>query len=134
MPEKHPPVGIIIARPSEIMPVYEAAVGTLGLSVVSENFWIIKDDPEVYTHFIRKYDPRVLIVDIPPPYAENQEFAQFLAAREESADRRFVYTTTSRNLARSGKDWILRPTATYFNELIDAVSRDSDFPDQTKSA
>lgn len=85
-------VGVINSDP-DITSLLAFAVELEGFHTATENFNKIKDQAELYTRFINLYDPKVIVIDVPPPFKENFDFVQNLEARPESHGRGFVRTT-----------------------------------------
>ncbi len=66
-----------------------------GFVVVTAHVPDIKAGREDVLAFLQRYDPRVVIYDISPPYAENWTFFRLLQDTDAARGRRFILTTTN---------------------------------------
>lgn len=67
-----------------------------GFVVNAEYLLALKRDLGMYREFVSKYNPRVLLIDIPIPYEENWSFVQQLQNLPESQERGFVFLTSNK--------------------------------------
>lgn len=94
MPEQEYLIGII-HQDKDIARLMEDIVGELGFRSASEEFSDIQQEPVRYTQFINQFDPKILVIGIPPPYEPNWEFVSSLIEQEESQDRGFIVTSSN---------------------------------------
>ena len=93
--EKPPVVAVINSTP-DVIDMLRLALEAAGIAMVSSYTHEIRDGKLDVESFMRLHDPKVIIYDIAPPYANNWLLFQHIASRPIMKDRQFVLTTTNK--------------------------------------
>jgi two-component SAPR family response regulator len=126
MEKRLPRVGIMNSN-TELIELIEIILKDAGYITAGIHLLKVKENLELYSEFLKKYNPDVWIIDIPIPYDVNYYFVKNLIARKESRGRAFVLTSTN----KSKLDELVGPTNTLelvgkpfdMSELVDAVEK-----------
>ena len=72
----------------------------LGVRAVGGHVIDLKSGKPDFAEFVKRYNPKVIIFDITPPYGENWEFLQMLLQDDAAKNREFVLTTANERLLK----------------------------------
>jgi DNA-binding NtrC family response regulator len=90
------PVVAVLNASEDVVGMLREALQEEGFTVVTAHVPDIKAGREDLIAFLRRYDPRVVVYDISPPYEENWTFLRLIQDTEAARGRAFVLTTTNR--------------------------------------
>ncbi|HZU67659.1 MAG TPA: hypothetical protein VFA09_10315 [Ktedonobacteraceae bacterium] len=93
-----PNVVAIINSNEDIVEAIRLILGDAGFVTVGAHLVDFKKGRQDFVAFLREHNPRVLVIDIAPPYEENWNFFQLLKNSEATKGRQFVLTTTNRKV------------------------------------
>lgn len=99
MPERKKLVGVIESDPSTLR-LLQYCLEREGFKTSGEFFTHVQDI-EHYSQFTKRYNPRIIVFDVPYPYEQNLEYIKQLIALKESKNRGFVITTTNKRLLKT---------------------------------
>ncbi len=99
------PVVAVFNSSADVVTLLREVLQEEGFVVVTAHVPDIKAGREDVLAFLQRYEPRVVIYDISPPYAENWTFFRLLQDTEAARGRQFIVTTTNlRALAETAGD------------------------------
>lgn len=117
----------IITSDEDLSNLIACVIETAGFQTASENLWRIRAEPDRYGTFLTDLDPKVLVMDIPPPYQPNLQLVDGLISLPQSRGRKFVITATDKTGLES---LVTKPEITGFvkqpfdlDELIQTVTK-----------
>ena len=90
-----PPVVAILNTNDDTVEMLRMMLEIEGMVAVSAHVNEIKRGELDFGSFLREHDPKVVIVDIPPPYDRSWLLTQHLRAMPAAAGRHFVITSTN---------------------------------------
>ena len=82
----------------DVVKLLRAALDLAGFKTVEGHIPEVKRGREDFAAFLEVHDPDVIVYDLSPPYLENWRFFQVMLNDETAKHRRFVLTTTSKQL------------------------------------
>ena len=82
----------------DVVKLLRAALDLAGFKTVEGHIPEVKRGREDFAAFLKVHDPDVIVYDLSPPYLENWRFFQVMLNDETAKHRRFVLTTTSKQL------------------------------------
>jgi DNA-binding NtrC family response regulator len=91
-----PPVAAVINSTPDAIDMLRLALEGAGIAMVSAFTHDIRDGKVDIESFMRQHDPKVVVYDIAPPYANNWLLFQHVANLPVMRDRQFVLTTTNK--------------------------------------
>ena len=90
-----PPVVAILNTNDDTVEMLRILLESQGMVAVSAHLSDIKRGDFDFGGFLREHDPRVVIIDVAPPYDRSWLLVKHLRSLPVSANRRFVYTSTN---------------------------------------
>jgi DNA-binding response OmpR family regulator len=105
----------IVNSNEDLVNIVREALEDDGFTVATAHIAHIKQGQEDFLRFLDHHDPRVVIWDLAPPYAENWTFVQTLRAVPKVGQRHFVFTTVNRGALRSE---VQAPEVQHAHELL----------------
>jgi hypothetical protein len=90
-----PPVVAILNTNDDTVEMLRMMLELEGILAVSAHVNDIKRGELDFGSFLREHDPKVVIIDIPPPYDRSWLLTQHLRAMPAAAGRKFVLTSTN---------------------------------------
>jgi DNA-binding NtrC family response regulator len=93
--EKPPVVAVINSTP-DVIDMLRLALEGAGIATVSAFTHDIRDGQVDIEAFVSQHDPKVVVYDIAPPYANNWLLFQHIANLPVMQARQFVLTTTNK--------------------------------------
>ena len=91
----NPPVVAILNTNDDTVEMLRMMLELEGILAVSAHANEVKRGEFDFGGFLREHDPKVVIVDIPPPYDRSWLLTQHLRAMPAAAGRKFVLTSTN---------------------------------------
>ncbi|HLH63983.1 MAG TPA: hypothetical protein VKV20_20085 [Ktedonobacteraceae bacterium] len=88
----------IINSNEDIVEAIRLILGDAGFVTVGAHLVDFKKGRQDFVAFLGEYNPKVIILDIAPPYEENWNFFQLLKNSEAAKGRQFILTTTNRKV------------------------------------
>jgi DNA-binding NarL/FixJ family response regulator len=92
---RNPPVVAILNTNDDTVEMLRMMLELEGILAVSAHANEVKRGELDFGGFLREHDPKVVIVDIPPPYDRSWLLTQHLRAMPAAAGRKFVLTSTN---------------------------------------
>lgn len=96
-----------------------------GYHAVGELLENFKEDKAYFAAFCQQYQPQVIILDIPPPYAESWDFFHLLKDSKAADGRQFLLTTTNKRVleqvAGKAEEFEILGKPFDFEELLTAL-------------
>ena len=90
-----PPVVAILNTNDDTVEMLRMMLESNGMVGVSMHINAIKRGEADFGAFLEEHDPRVLIIDLPPPYDRSWLMYQHLRATPSARKRQFVLTSTN---------------------------------------
>jgi DNA-binding NtrC family response regulator len=126
MKSEKPTVAVVNSN-EEIIEGLQLLLTDMGYPSVTGHVISFKRGKEDFIKFLKENDPRVIIIDIAPPYEENWRFFKLLKNLKESEGRSFIITTTNKHMLEE----LVGPTKTHeivgkpfdMKEIVDAVDQ-----------
>lgn len=126
MPEKKIVIGLINSN-AEILEVLSLAFQMEGFKTVTAHLQTFKENPKKYTQFLKRHKPKVLVIDVPPPYEENWGYAKKMKDTEITKTIGFVFTSTNKQRLEElvGKTEVIELIGKPYDliEIVQAASR-----------
>jgi DNA-binding NarL/FixJ family response regulator len=94
-PKKGPPVVAILNTNDDTVEMLRVMIESEGMVAVSAHVSEIRRGALDFGSFLQEHDPKVIIVDLPPPYDRSWLMFQHLRSTESARHRRFVLTSTN---------------------------------------
>lgn len=122
--EHQKPLVGIIESDVDIAKLLKEVFRENGFLAASELFSKVKQHQECFVVFLKKYNPRVLIIDIPYPYQENWEYIKKLRRLKESERRGFIALTNNRlSLTNISEEILMVKKPFDLDDVINAVKK-----------
>jgi DNA-binding NarL/FixJ family response regulator len=90
-----PPVVAILNTNDDTVEMLRAMLESEGMVAVSAHVSEIRRGGLDFGSFLQEHDPKVIIVDLPPPYDRSWLMFEHLRTIESAKHRRFVLTSTN---------------------------------------
>ena len=88
----------IINSNEDIVEAIRLILGDAGFVTVGAHLVDFKKGRQDLVAFLQEHNPKVIVVDIAPPYEENWNFFQLMKDSQAAKDRHFVLTTTNKKI------------------------------------
>ena len=88
----------IINSNEDIVEAIRLILGDAGFVTVGAHLVDFKKGRQDLVAFLQEHNPKVIVVDIAPPYEENWNFFQLMKDSQAAKDRQFVLTTTNKKI------------------------------------
>ena len=93
-----PNVVAIINSNEDIVEAIRLILGDAGFVTVGAHLVDFKKGRQDLVAFLQEHNPRVIVLDIAPPYEENWNFFQLIKNTLAAEGRQFVLTTTNKKI------------------------------------
>ncbi len=93
-----PNVVAIINSNEDVVEAIRLILGDAGFVTVGAHLVDFKKGRQDLVAFLQEHNPKVIVLDIAPPYEENWNFFQLMKNSEVVKSREFVLTTTNRKV------------------------------------
>ena len=88
----------VINSNEDIVETIQLVLSDAGFVAVGSHLVDFKKGRKDFVAFLQEHNPKVIVLDIAPPYQENWAFFQLMRNAREVADRKFVLTTTNKKI------------------------------------
>jgi CheY-like chemotaxis protein len=93
-----PDVVAIINSNEDVVEAIRLILGDAGFVTVGAHLVDFKKGRLDLVTFLQEHNPRVIVLDIAPPYVENWNFFQLMKDTQAANGRQFVLTTTNKKI------------------------------------
>src|SRR5690349_19503607 len=93
-----PNVVAVINSNEDIVESIRLILGDAGFVTVGAHLVDFKKGRQELVAFLQEHNPKVIVLDIAPPYEENWNFFQLMKNSQEVSGRHFVLTTTNKKI------------------------------------
>jgi DNA-binding NtrC family response regulator len=93
-----PNVVAIINSNEDIVEAIRLIIDDAGFSTVGAHLVDFKKGKKDLVAFLQEHNPRVIVLDIAPPYEENWNFFQLMKSSQAAEGCHFVLTTTNKKV------------------------------------
>jgi len=122
-----PNVVAIINSNEDVVEAIRLILGDVGFITVGAHLVDFKKGRRDLVSFLQEHNPRVIVLDIAPPYEENWNFFQLIQNSQAARGRQFVLTTTNKNILEElvGKTHTIELVGKPFDldEIVKAVQK-----------
>ncbi len=88
----------VINSNEDIVESIRLILGDAGFITIGAHLVDFKKGRQDLVAFLQEHNPKVIVLDIAPPYEENWHFFQLLKNSQEVSGRHFVLTTTNKKI------------------------------------
>jgi DNA-binding response OmpR family regulator len=122
-----PNVVAIINSNEDVVEAIRLILGDAGFVTIGAHLVDFKKGRRDLVAFLLEHDPRVIVLDIAPPYEENWNFFQLMKNSQAARGRQFVLTTTNKKILEDlvGKTSTIELVGKPFDldEIVKAVQK-----------
>jgi DNA-binding NtrC family response regulator len=122
-----PNVVAIINSNEDVVEAIRLILGDAGFVTIGAHLVDFKKGRRDLVAFLQEHDPRVIVLDIAPPYEENWNFFQLMKNSQAARGRQFVLTTTNKKILEDlvGKTSTIELVGKPFDldEIVKAVQK-----------
>ena len=122
-----PNVVAIINSNEDVVEAVRLILGDAGFVTIGAHLVDFKKGRRDLVAFLQEHDPRVIVLDIAPPYEENWNFFQLMKNSQAARGRQFVLTTTNKKILEDlvGKTSTIELVGKPFDldEIVKAVQK-----------
>ncbi|HEX6479895.1 MAG TPA: hypothetical protein VF043_13710 [Ktedonobacteraceae bacterium] len=122
-----PNVVAIINSNEDVVEAIRLILGDAGFVTIGAHLVDFKKGRRDLVAFLQEHDPRVIVLDIAPPYEENWNFFQLMKNSQAAKGRHFVLTTTNKKILEDlvGKTSTIELVGKPFDldEIVEAVQK-----------
>jgi DNA-binding NtrC family response regulator len=122
-----PNVVAIINSNEDVVEALRLILGDAGFVTIGAHLVDFKKGRRDLVAFLQEHDPRVIVLDIAPPYEENWNFFQLMKNSQAARGRQFVLTTTNKKILEDlvGKTSTIELVGKPFDldEIVKAVQK-----------
>jgi DNA-binding response OmpR family regulator len=122
-----PNIVAIINTNEDVVEAIRLILGDAGFVTIGAHLVDFKKGRRDLVAFLQEHNPRVIVLDIAPPYEENWNFFQLMKNSQAARGREFVLTTTNKKILEDlvGKTSTIELVGKPFDldEIVKAVQK-----------
>jgi DNA-binding response OmpR family regulator len=122
-----PNIVAIINTNEDVVEAIRLILGDAGFVTIGAHLVDFKKGRRDLVAFLQEHNPRVIVLDIAPPYEENWNFFQLMKNSQAARGRQFVLTTTNKKILEDlvGKTSTIELVGKPFDldEIVKAVQK-----------